>query len=100
MKMKYVMPMLAMAGIALAEGMVIPPDQPICRLYNVIQLLGSVGGVLAAAYGGFILATSHELTERNNSKMLISGAIIGVVIIWLAPLLIQYLVGSASVCGW
>ena len=102
MKLKDTIGLLVLSGLAMAEatGMVIPPDQPICRLYSLIQLLGTIGGVLAAGYAGFLLATSHELTERNNAKMLLSGVVIGLVIIWLAPLAVQYLVGASSICGW
>ena len=91
--------LLFLAGIASAE-LVIPPDQPICRLYGMIQLFATIGGVLAAAYAGFILATSHDLAERNNAKTLISGVMVGLIIVWLAPLAVQGLVGASSVCGW
>lgn len=102
MKMKDLVPIFALAGLVMAEGtgLVIPPDQPICKLYSIIQLLGVIGAILVMAYAGFHLATSHELTERNNAKMLISGSIIGIAIIWMAPLLVQNLVSTTSVCGW
>lgn len=102
MKMKYAIPMLAFAGLALAQGtgLVIPPDQPICRLYSILQMLGSVGGVVMMSYGGFNLATTHDATERNNSKALLGGVMLGLAIIWVAPILIQFLVGTSNVCGW
>ena len=55
---------------------------------------------LSAAYAGFILTSSNEINERNNSKMLLSGVVLGLIIIWIAPLVVQNLVGAASVCGW
>ena len=102
MKLRETLSILALTGLAAAQtaGLVIPPDQPICRLYSLIQLFGTLGGVVAACYGGFKMATSHELTERNNAKTLIEGALLGLIIIWLAPLVVKYLVGSANVCGW
>lgn len=90
---------LCLAGLVSAD-LVIPPDQPICKLYGMIQLFATIGGILAAAYAGFILATTHDLNERNNSKMLLGGVFIGLIIVWLAPLVVQNLVGAASVCGW
>ena len=83
-----------------SASITIPVDQPICRLYSLIQVFGTVGGVLVAAYAGFQLATSHETTERNNAKMLISSVVIGLIIIWIAPLLVKNLVGATDVCGW
>jgi formate-dependent nitrite reductase membrane component NrfD len=90
---------LLMMGLSFAQ-LQISTDQPICRLYGMIQVLGTVAGVLVAAYAGFILSSSHELTERNAAKALLSGVIIGLVIIWLAPVLVENLVNSTGICGW
>ena len=90
---------LLLLGLSFAD-LVISSDQPVCRLYGMIQVFGTVAGVLVAAYAGFILASSHELTERNAAKGLLSGVIIGLVIIWLAPVLVENLVNSAGICGW
>jgi NADH:ubiquinone oxidoreductase subunit 6 (subunit J) len=98
MKNKFVLA-LALLGISSA-ALSIPADQPICNLYEIIKLLGTVAGVLVAAYAGFILASSHELTERNQAKSLLSGVAIGLIIIWLAPLVVMSLVGANSICGW
>ena len=83
-----------------AAGLVIPPEQPICRLYGMIQVFATMGGILAFAYAGFILATTHDLAERNNAKLLIGGVVIGLIVIWLAPLVVKSLVGAVDVCGW
>ena len=101
MKTKWLaLALLALAGIVAAEGLTIPPDQPICHLYSMIQLFGTIGGVIVAAYAGLQLATNAETGERNTAKMLLSGVILGLIIIWIAPLLVQNLVGAAGVCGW
>lgn len=92
--------LLAMVSLVAADSLVIPPDQPICRLYGMIQVLGTVAGVIVAAYAGFILTSSNEINERNNSKMLLTGVVLGLIIIWIAPLVVKNLVGAASVCGW
>ena len=52
MKLKELVPALALVGLVAADTIVIPPDQPICRLYSLIQLLGTIGGVLVASYAG------------------------------------------------
>lgn len=90
---------LLLLGLSFAD-FVIPADQPVCRLYGMIQILGTVGGVLVAAYAGFVLASSHEITEKNAAKALLGGVIIGLIIIWIAPLLVKNLVNSAGICGW
>lgn len=88
-------------GICAAAPLSIPSDQPICNLYGIIKVIGSIVGILMAAYAGFILASTHELTERNAAKALLGGVAMGLIIIWLAPLIVTNLVGeSGSVCGW
>ncbi|MFH2023052.1 MAG: hypothetical protein ABIJ10_01945 [Candidatus Micrarchaeota archaeon] len=90
---------LLMLGICFAD-LEIPEDQPICRLYGIIQVLGTVAGVIIAAYAGLILASSHDLIEKNAAKSLIGGVILGLIVIWIAPLLVKNLVNSADICGW
>lgn len=98
MKMKGLMVVLLLASLSFAE-LTIDSDQPICKLYGIIQTLGTVMGVLGGAYGGFMMTTSHETSERNNAKNMLGGAIIGLIVIWMAPVIINALVDS-SVCGW
>ncbi|VVC03110.1 TrbC/VIRB2 family protein [Candidatus Bilamarchaeum dharawalense] len=90
---------LFLMGLSFAD-LVIPADQPVCRLYGMIQILGTVAGILVAAYAGFTLASSHELTERNTAKALLGGVVIGLIIVWIAPILVKSLVNSAGICGW
>ncbi len=90
---------LLLVGLSFAD-LTIPSDQPVCRLYGMIQVFGTVAGVIVAAYAGFILASTHELSERNTAKALLSGVIVGLIIIWLAPVLVKNLVNSSGICGW
>lgn len=92
--------LLGLAGLSFADMIAIPADQPICRLYSLLQTFGTAAGVLVAAYAGFILASSNEIEARNQSKLLIAGVVTGLVIIWLAPLVVKSLVGATDICGW
>lgn len=101
MKTKELFVGVALLGLCAAAPLSIPADQPICNLYGIIKSIGTIVGVLVAAYAGFILASTHELTERNAAKSLLGGVAIGLIVIWLAPLIVTNLVGaSGSVCGW
>ncbi len=91
--------LLSLVGVAAAD-LSIPTDQPVCRLYGMIRVFGTVAGVLIAAYAGFILTSSNEINERNQSKMLLTGVILGLIIIWIAPLVVKNLVGAGDICGW
>ncbi len=86
--------------VAAIDPIAISPDQPICRLYGLIQLFGTIAGVLVAAYAGFQLTSSGDNNERNNAKLMLSGVVIGLIIIWIAPILVKSLVGAGDLCGW
>ena len=86
--------------LGFAAALDIPEDQPICRLYGIIQVIATVGGIIVAAYSGLRLATTQDIAERKNSKDIITGVVVGLIIIWLAPLLVKSLVGAGDVCGW
>jgi hypothetical protein len=40
------------------------------------------------------------MAERNGAKALLGGVIVGLIIIWLAPVLVKSLVNSSGICGW
>ena len=78
----------------------IPADQPICNLYGMLKTIGTVVGVLVAAYAGFMIASVTDLKERNDAKALLGGVAVGLIVIWIAPLIVTNLVGASNVCGW
>lgn len=99
MNVKQLALALLLAGLCFAD-LTIPPDQPVCRLYGMIQVIGTVAGIIVAAYAGLVLASSHDMIEKNGAKALIGGVVVGLIVVWLAPLIVKTLVNSAGVCGW
>ncbi|VVB70667.1 TrbC/VIRB2 family protein [uncultured archaeon] len=89
---------LSLAGLAFAADLAVPVDQPICKVYSLIQTIASIIGVIMLAYSGFQLIASTDMADRQNAKNIMLGTIIGIVIIWLAPYVIGFLTGSGS-CG-
>ena len=100
MKIKELVLALLMLGLNFATQLSIPPDQPICNLYGIIRLFGTVAAIIAAAYAGFTLTSSHVHKEREEAKGLLGGVFVGLIVIWLAPLVVTSLVGASSICGW
>lgn len=92
--------LLLLAGSLAFAEFSIPSDQPICNLYGMLKTFGTVVGVLVAAYAGFMIASVTDLKERNDAKALLGGVAVGLIVIWIAPLVITNLVGVDSVCGW
>ncbi|MEW6036563.1 MAG: hypothetical protein AB1529_08180 [Candidatus Micrarchaeota archaeon] len=99
MNLKSITMLLLVGGMAFAEFS-IPSDQPICNLYGLLKTFGTVVGIIVAAYSGFMLASVTDLKERNDAKALLGGVAVGLIVIWIAPLVITNLVGAESVCGW
>lgn len=97
--MKNLLISLILLGVVLAAPLTIPPDQPLCKMYDLFKIIATIVGIGGIVYGGFIFQTSHEIHDRQKAKMIIAGALIGLAIVWIAPTLISYLSGS-SVCGW
>ncbi len=99
MGFKHLSLLLLLGSLAFAT-LSIPSDQPICNLYGMLKTIGTVVGVLVAAYAGFMIASTTDLKERNDAKALLGAVAIGLIVIWIAPLVVTNLVGADSVCGW
>lgn len=67
--------------------------EPLDRVYSVVQALVSVIGMIVITFAGFKFMSSGEnLQARESSKNMLAYAIIGLLIIWVAPFLVNYLV--------
>ncbi len=53
--------------------------------------------ILMAAYAGFRLATGSEIEQRGEWKEVLAGICIGLVLLYLAPLVASQFIGG-SVC--
>lgn len=63
-----------------------------------IKLLATIAGVLVISYSGAMLTISKDAMARNQWKEIILGVIIGLSIVYLAPLIGSELSGG-SYCG-
>ncbi|VVB69980.1 TrbC/VIRB2 family protein [uncultured archaeon] len=97
LKKKLLVLTLVLSGLALAaDPLTIPADQPICRIYSLIQTIGTIVAVIMLAYSGFQLMSATDLVDRKKAKNMLMYTILGLVIIWLAPLIIQYITQSTT----
>ncbi|MBI5133307.1 MAG: hypothetical protein HZA83_01205, partial [Thaumarchaeota archaeon] len=55
------------------------------QIADFVRSLAAVVGTIVIAYAGFVLATSRNPVERAEWKEIIGGAVIGLVLIFLAP---------------
>ncbi len=64
---------------------------PVMRGYNALKYIATVIGVLMMVFAGvsFMMA-GGELAKKERAKVMAVGVIIGLVLIWAAPLVVQY----------
>lgn len=67
-------------------------------LANSLKLLAVFFATITIAYAGFTLATSRSVEQREEWKEVIAGVLIGLVLLFLAPLLASQFSG-ATYCG-
>lgn len=63
-----------------------------------IKLLATLAGIIVIAYSGLMLTVSREPMARNQWKEVILGVVIGLCIVYLAPLISSAFSGG-SYCG-
>ncbi|HLC78257.1 MAG TPA: pilin [Candidatus Nanoarchaeia archaeon] len=64
---------------------------PVLRIYNAIKYVATVVGVLMMVFAGIsFMMAGGELAKKERAKVMAVGVIIGLVVIWVAPLVVQY----------
>ena len=69
--------------------------EPLMRIYRFIKYVATAIGVLVITIAGIVAITSgNDPERRNKAKEMIGYVLIGILIIWLAPLIVQIVVGG------
>ncbi len=68
--------------------------EPVMKIYNFIKYAASVLAVVFLVIAGvtFIMA-GNDQAKREQAKTMATYIVIGLIIIWVAPLIVGYLVG-------
>ena len=68
--------------------------EPVMKIYNFIKYSASVLAVVFLVIAGvtFIMA-GNDQAKREQAKTMATYIVIGLIIIWVAPLIVGYLVG-------
>jgi hypothetical protein len=68
--------------------------EPVMKIYNFIKYAATVLAVLFLVFAGIIFVTSgNDQAKREQAKSMALYVVIGLVIIWIAPLVVGFLVG-------
>ena len=67
--------------------------EPVMKIYNFIKYAATVLAVVFIVFAGvtFIMSGSDQ-GKREQAKMMATYIVIGLIIIWIAPLIVGYLV--------
>ncbi|MEC8339027.1 MAG: pilin [Nanoarchaeota archaeon] len=65
---------------------------PITKIYNLVKYVATAIASLMLLFSGIIFMTSgSDKNKRDNAKDMATYVIIGLIVIWVAPILISYL---------
>ena len=67
---------------------------PVMKIYNFVKYAATVIATLFLIFTGITFITSgNDRKKRETAKNMATYVIIGLVIIWISPLIVSYLVG-------
>jgi len=82
-----------MSPVALAQDADVDRiTEPITKIYDLIKTIVSVLGIIAITVAGALyMFSGSNIQSRDNAKSMVSYAVVGLVLVWVAPLLVNYL---------
>lgn len=67
--------------------------EPIMRIYNLVKYAATAIAVLILLFSGISYMTSgSDPKKRDNAKNMAMYVIIGLIIIWVAPLVVNFII--------
>lgn len=103
--MLLMVPMLNFAGTAHAASLdseITAEDKakfdeiltPVAKIYNFIKYTASLVAVIALLFAGIsYMFSGDDIKKRDTSKNMATYVIIGLVVIWAAPFVVNLLIG-------
>ena len=68
--------------------------EPVMKIYNLIKYIASTIAVLVLLFAGVnYIVSGSDPKKRESAKSMAMYVIIGLVIIWAAPLVVQFVIG-------
>jgi len=67
---------------------------PIMKIYNLVKYSATVLAVVILLFAGVSYMTSGDNpAKREQAKNMVTYVVIGLIVIWVAPLLVNFIVG-------
>jgi len=91
-KSLLVLPILLLVVQVAFAASVSDVTAPITKIYDLIKGVVSVVGIIAITIAGAMyMFSGSNIQNRENAKNMVSYAIVGLVLVWVAPVLVGYL---------
>lgn len=85
-----------LSPVAFAEGDLDAIKEPIDKIYDLVKYLVSAIALIIITFAGVKFMTSGDNVQtRDSSKSMLTYAVIGLMVIWIAPPLVNYLTAGA-----
>lgn len=66
--------------------------EPVTKIYDLIKGVVSIVGVIALTIAGAMyMFSGSNIQARENAKSMVSYAVVGLVLVWVAPIMVSYL---------
>ncbi|MFH0970155.1 MAG: pilin [Candidatus Diapherotrites archaeon] len=95
--MRKIIPVVVMlllfSGLVFAQNASVTDiTAPIDKIYELIKSVVSILGIIAiTAAGAWYMFSGNNIQSRENAKSMVSYSIVGLVLVWVAPLIVNYL---------
>lgn len=67
---------------------------PVMKIYNLVRYTATaIAGLILLFAGISYMTTGSDPRKRENAKNMAMYVVIGLVVIWMAPLVVQFIVG-------
>lgn len=84
--------LLLVLPVAFADGDMDAIMEPINKIYDLIKNMISVVAILAITFAGIkYMFSGDNVAAREGAKSMLTYAVIGIVVIWVAPPLVNYI---------
>jgi len=91
---------LLLAPMGFAAATVADITAPVNKIYDVIKGIVSVLGIIAVTVAGAMyMFSGSNIQARENAKSMVSYAIVGLALVWVAPALVSYLTAPTPVAA-
>ncbi|MFH0797786.1 MAG: pilin [Candidatus Woesearchaeota archaeon] len=68
--------------------------QPVMKVYNFVKYIATVVAVIVILFAGVnYMLSGSDPKKREESKNMVMYAMIGLFVIWMAPLIVSFIVG-------